>query len=59
VAIVGHPVAHLRVPLTNRNNVTIFSTTRFDAANNDHNIGGRNGVIINPNLPVLGPLTLP
>jgi len=54
-AIVGHPVDHVNIP--SRQNVVILSTNRIDS--NNMSIGTRGGVTINPNLPVMGPLSLP
>ncbi len=47
--IVALPFLHAQMPI--RSNVTILSSSR--------GVNGRNGVTVNPNLSVVGPLSLP
>ena len=47
--VVARPLGNVAVG--SRHNLTLLSTQRFFA--------GRNGVTVNPNLPIIGPLTLP
>ncbi|MBX6314627.1 MAG: hypothetical protein IRY99_17190 [Isosphaeraceae bacterium] len=49
-AIIGRPIDHVDIPV--RQNVQLLSTSRGK-------VGTRSGVIINRNLPAIGPLTLP
>jgi hypothetical protein len=57
--IVGHPVAHVNIPVRNAN-VNIYSTTRINTTFHEVPLYNRGGVtVVNPNLPVMGPLSLP
>jgi len=57
--IIGHPVAHLDIPVRN-DNVNIYSTTRINTTFHNVPLYNRGGVtVVNPNLPVMGPLSLP